>query len=74
MRWYDRALRDRHKGEKYKAECSDLFMAAHLPYCDKFITADPEQEKCLREIAMLAGLETQILSYDDFCESFLVIV
>jgi hypothetical protein len=51
MRWYDRALRDRHKGEKYKAECSDLFMAAHLPYCDKFITADPEQEKCLREIA-----------------------
>jgi hypothetical protein len=74
MRWYDRALKGEKPGEKYKAQCSDLFMASHLPYCDKFITAEKlgEQEKCLREIAAIAGLETQVLSYDDFCDSFLV--
>ena len=46
----------------------------HLPYCDKFVTAEVygEQEKCLREVALVAGLETEILSYDDFYNSFLV--
>jgi hypothetical protein len=76
MRWYHRALRNPQIGEKYAAGCNDLFMAAHLPYCDKFITAEKnrEQEKCLREIVAVAGLETEILSYDDFCDSFLVVV
>ena len=31
-----------------------------------------EQEKCLREIAFLTGLKTEILSYDAFCDSVLV--
>lgn len=76
MRWYQRAVRDPRTGEKYAAGWNDLFMAAHLPYCDKFVTAEKkrEQEKCLREIAAVANLETEILSYDDFCDSFLVVV
>jgi hypothetical protein len=76
MRWYNRAVRDPQTGEKYAAGYNDLLMAAHLPYCDKFITAEKkgEQEKCLRELATVAGLETEIVSYDEFCDSFLVTV
>ena len=73
LSWYDRAVRD-EKGEKFEAGRNDLFMAVHLPYCDKFVTAEKygEQERCLLEVAFVAGLETEILSYDDFCNSFLV--
>jgi hypothetical protein len=74
LSWYDRAVRD-EKGEKFEAGRNDLFMAVHLPYCDKFVTAEVyrEQERCLREVVFAAGLETEILSYDDFCNSFLVV-
>jgi hypothetical protein len=41
-------------------------MSIYLPYCDKFVTTDEEQRKCLREIAHLATVETEIMSYDDF--------
>jgi hypothetical protein len=72
LSWYDRAVRD-EKGEKFEAGRNDMFMAMHLPYCDKFVSAEKygEQERCLREVAFVAGLETEILSYDDFCNSFL---
>ena len=74
MSWYDLGVRDLHVGEKFKAGGNDLFMSIYLPYCDKFVTAEKnaEQEKCLREIAFLAGLRTEILSYDAFCDSVLV--
>ena len=74
MQWYDLAVRDKHSGERYKAGHNDLLMSVYLPYCDKFVTAEKnrEQEKCLREVAAVAELETEILSYDDFCDSFLV--
>jgi hypothetical protein len=73
LSWYDRAVRD-EKGEKFEAGRNDMFMAVHLPYCDKFVTAEKygEQERCLREVALVAGLETEILSYDDFCDIFFV--
>lgn len=73
LSWYDRAVRD-EKGEKFEASRNDLFMVVHLPYCDKFVTAEKfgEQERCLREVVFVARLETEILSYDDFCNSFLV--
>jgi hypothetical protein len=73
LSWYDRAVRPEN-GEKFEAGRNDLFMAVHLPYCDKFVTAEKygEQERCLREVAFVAGLETEVLSYEDFCNSFLV--
>jgi hypothetical protein len=41
----------------------------------KAITSSPTYgERCLREVASVAGLETEILSYDKFCDSFLVTV
>jgi hypothetical protein len=69
----DAAKRDRHTGEKLRAGRNDLFMSVYLPYCDKFVSAEKnrEQERCLREVALVAGLETEVLSYDDFCDSFL---
>ena len=39
LSWFDRAVRD-EKGEKFEAGRNDLFMAVHLPYCDKFVTAE----------------------------------
>jgi|HubBroStandDraft_1064217.scaffolds.fasta_scaffold133588_1 hypothetical protein len=71
---YDIALRDRHTGEKFQSGRNDMFMSVYLPYCDYFITAEEkgEQEKCLRKIVELAGLKTEVLSYDTFCNSFLV--
>jgi hypothetical protein len=76
MSWYDLAVRDRHAGEKFKAGRNDMFMSVYLRYCDKFVTTEQngEQEKCLREVAIVAGLQTETLSYDDFCESFLVAI
>jgi hypothetical protein len=69
MSWYDLGVRDPHVGEKFKAGSNDLFMSIYLPYCDMFVTAEKkgEQEKCLREVAFVAGLKTEILSYEDFC-------
>jgi hypothetical protein len=74
MSWYDLGVRDPNVGEKFKAGGNDLFMSIYLPYCDKFVTAEKngEQEKCLKEVAFLAGLETEVLSYDAFCDGLLV--
>ncbi len=69
--WFDRSLADRHKRERYGAGRIDLFMSIYLPYCDAFISAEGHrmQEKCLREIARVARLATEVRSYDDFCHS-----
>ena len=74
MSWYDLGVRDPHVGEKFRAGGIDLFMSIYLPYCNKFVTAERngEQEKCLREVVLLAGLTTEVLSYDSFCNSLFV--
>lgn len=74
LSWYDLSIRDRHSGEKFQAGRNDMFMSVYLSYCDLFVTAEKngEQEKCLRTIVNLAGLETRVLSYDDFCNSLLI--
>jgi hypothetical protein len=74
MSWYNFSVRDPNVGEKFSAGANDQFMSVYLPYCHKFVTAETngEQEKCLREIVFLARLQTEILSYDDFCNSLLV--
>jgi hypothetical protein len=72
MSWYNFSVRDPNAGQRFNAGANDQYMSIYLPYCHKFVTADGEQEKCLREIVFLAGLETEVLSYNDFCASFLV--
>lgn len=65
--WYNNAVRDPLKGERVIAGSNDLYMSVYLPYVDIFVTDDANQEKALREVACLAKLKAQILSYDDFC-------
>jgi hypothetical protein len=67
MSWYQHSARD-ERGERFKAGRNDLFMATYLPYCDVFVTAEikHEQEKCLKELAAVLNLKTEVLSYDDF--------
>jgi LPXTG-motif cell wall-anchored protein len=67
MSWYHHSARD-EDGERFRAGRNDLFMALYLPYCDKFVTSEKyaEQERCLRKIASVLGLRTEILSYDAF--------
>jgi hypothetical protein len=74
LAWFDRSLADRHKRDRYKAGRVDLFMSIYLPYCDQFISAEGHgmQERCLREIARVAQLATQVRSYDDFCNSMML--
>ena len=74
MSWFDLAVRHRHAGERFAAGRNDLFMSVYLPYCDHFVTAEVqgEQEKCLREIAVLAEIDCRVIAYDDFCAGFLV--
>ena len=71
MSWYNFSVRDPNLGEKFSAGANDQFMSVYLPYCHKFITAEEngEQEKCLREIVALTNLQTEILSYDNFCKN-----
>lgn len=65
--WYNTAVRDYFAGEKLSAGYNDLFMSLYLPYCDWFVTDDGAQEKSLREVAAHAGLETEILPYNELC-------
>ena len=75
MTWFHESVRDPATGESFGAQRNDLFMSAHLPYCDFFVTAEKNrvQERCLREIAAIANLMTAILSYEEFSQRLLLI-
>lgn len=51
---------------------NDLMTAAYLPYCERFITDDWAHRRSLREIAIEAKLECEILSVDELIEHFAV--
>ena len=62
---YERAIVEKPRGKK-RAGRLDLLMAIYLPYCRVFVTHDSDQEACLRDIAAVAHLDTEILSYTEF--------
>jgi hypothetical protein len=62
---YERAIVKKPKGRK-RAGRLDLLMSIYLPYCRLFVTNDDDQETCLREMANVANLEAEILSYREF--------
>jgi hypothetical protein len=70
MAWYDAALRVRLAGEEHGSGRNDLLMATYLPYCARFVTNDGAQAKRLREIAVEADLDSEVLSYEEFANSF----
>jgi len=68
MAWYNGSLRPLDRTPTAKR--NDLMMAAYLPYCDKFVTADWAQRKELREIAVEARIGCEIISFEEFDQSF----
>lgn len=63
---YERCIRDLKQGPSLRADRLDMYCAAHLPYCDKFVTADVKQLRALQEIAAIGGFATEIIHYGDF--------
>jgi hypothetical protein len=72
MAWYNGSLRT--PDGTATANRNDLMMAAYLPYCDKFVTADWAQRKELTEIAIEAKVGCEILSFEQFEQSFSVAI
>jgi hypothetical protein len=72
--WFNNIVREYGVGEELSAGSNDLFMSVYMPYCDMFVTAEKngQQEKCLRAVADSAGLDTEVISYDDFCDRILI--
>lgn len=71
MAQYRRAIVETPKRRK-RAGRVDLLMSVYLPYCRVFVTHDDDQEACLREMAAVADLDTEIFSYRDFRSRLLV--
>jgi hypothetical protein len=55
-----------------RAGRNDLFMSVYLPYCEQFISNDHSQQKALRQVVSLAGLETKVRWYREFSRSLSV--
>jgi len=72
MAWYNWSLRVQHD-ETPAAGRNDLMTAAYLPYCGRFISDDWAQRKDLREIAAEAGLDCEILSFEEFDRGFALV-
>jgi hypothetical protein len=59
-------------GKKRLANRVDTFMAAYLPYCAQFITADEDQYRCFSTAVSELNLTTSVLMYDQFWNSLLI--
>ena len=71
MAWYNGSLRVQDGTPT--AGRNDLMMAAYLPYCDLFVTADWPQRKELREITVEAKIDCRVASFEEFSRSFAVV-
>ena len=74
MAWFKESLKMRKPGEPRGPGRNDLLMATYLPYCDRFVTVDWAQEQALREISKEARLDADVLSFNEFDESFALAV
>lgn len=75
MAWYNWSLRVQDgKKQADKAGRNDLMMATYLPYCDRFISNDWPQRKNLHDLAAEAKIDCEILSFNDFDQSFALVV
>jgi len=65
---YERAICKDVKTKR--AGKNDVFMAAYLPYCDEFISNDHPQQTALRQIVVIAELQTSVTWYKEFSARF----
>jgi len=70
---FHRSVRDFRLPAVYDAGRLDLMCSVYLPYCDRFITNDDGQRNALSAIAGLAGLETKVVAYSEFRQSWLLV-
>jgi hypothetical protein len=70
---YDRCIRPQNVGPSLRSGRNDTFMAVCLPYCHQFVTADPRQLACYKEVVSIAGLDVTVKSYEEFRNGFLLI-
>jgi hypothetical protein len=72
MFWYDRCVRVPGTEPSFGARRNDMMMSVYLPYCGCFVSAEKHQvqERCLREVALAAGVGCEVLSYETFCAGF----
>jgi hypothetical protein len=68
---YERCIRNLSKGPSLRAGRLDMYVAAHLPYCNRFLTADIRQLNALREVATVGGFLTEVLHFDDLRDSMM---
>jgi hypothetical protein len=69
---YDRCIRPQNVGPSLRSGRIDTFMAIYLPYCHQFVTDDPRQMACYKEVVSVAGLSMAVKSYEEFRNGLLV--
>ena len=70
---YGRCVREENVPGSHRADRLDVLMAIYLPYCDVFVTNDPKQGTCLREIASEADIDALVLAYERFRTSLVAL-
>jgi hypothetical protein len=70
MAWYNFALKAQQLNEPDPPGRNDLLMAVYLPYCGRFVAKDWPQERDLRQIAVEARIDCDVLSFKDFGAGF----
>lgn len=70
---YDRCVKPQNVGPSLRTGRVDTFMASCLPYCHQFVTADPRQLACYKEVVSVAGLDATVKSYGEFRSGLLVL-
>jgi hypothetical protein len=69
MAAYNGSIRPLDGGPKAPGRI-DLLMAAYLPYCSRFVTADWPQRRDLAEVAAQARIGCTVLAFEEFDRSF----
>ncbi len=63
---YDRCIREERQQSLGRAGRNDMFSAVYLAYCKVFVTDDHGHCKAMNVVADLTGLDTTILTYQEF--------
>ena len=69
---YERCVRPPRVSPSLRAGRNDTFVSVCLPYCHQFVTNDPGQLQCFKEVVSIGGLDVTVRSYQEFRDSFFV--
>ena len=69
---YQWGVKNTNETSLYRAGRLDVFAAAYLPYCERFVTRDLGQYEALKLVANRAGLATEVCTYADFRRGLLL--